>query len=291
MYIMQVFICFIVILAVFCYKNLEVFDTSKLSVLGKLQQNIICIEKSTEMPPQNGNSSEITSKQLDFHATASAHADFVTPNPQPSTPKVQKSHMYPGKSTNLTIQQKYAFFNTRAKKICKRKSNSYKIHSMEQLFSRLKFSNNINVDAQNNYLYCLSAKTGTTNWRTMASAVKRNTTIELINILNKKSNNNRKHWNPEQAIREIRNKTESLSLQTIKDLELNFKSFDTIYRDMPGIKSLVKAKSNDSKFFADFKRYTETSKINCKKLTTISGPLGLLKCMIIFVWSLFEWDF
>jgi hypothetical protein len=36
---------------------------------------------------------------------------------------------------------------------------------------------------------------------------------------------------------------------------------------------------------------TETSKINCKKLTAISGPSGLQECMKFCVWSLFEWDF
>ena len=36
---------------------------------------------------------------------------------------------------------------------------------------------------------------------------------------------------------------------------------------------------------------TETSKINCKKLTAISGLLGLQICMKFCVWSSFEWDF
>jgi len=41
----------------------------------------------------------------------------------------------------------------------------------------------------------------------------------------------------------------------------------------------------------NLKIFTETSKINCKELTAISGPSGLLKCMKFCVWSLFKWDF
>ena len=44
-------------------------------------------------------------------------------------------------------------------------------------------------------------------------------------------------------------------------------------------------------YFLAHPTLTETSKINCKKLTAISGPLGLQKCIKFCVWSLFEWDF
>ena len=51
------------------------------------------------------------------------------------------------------------------------------ISSIKQLFDYHKESKGINYDIENNLLYCFSAKTGTTNWKTMAASIRRNITM------------------------------------------------------------------------------------------------------------------